>query len=320
VDTAGLRRKAKVQEKLEEALCPRFHPRHHLRRDRDPGDGRDPPLRDPGPADRRSCPSARAAGLVFVPGQMGTWWRTSRRRWPPSSTRRSRQLPQVRRARRLSRLPRRRPGAGSRKLMPAVFKTHGRLVDQGEDPRPQRLAAHGHRAPPRRRRLSGRRIKAPSTWPRPKSRPADLRAVRQPRRPACRRAIAATWSTTRWRESFRAAGRADPDHREVQQENPYGRGARRSPARARRGAPFGESLPKTGLKAKTADRRPATKAQGPGAGGASRSCSARPSPRDPRPRARQPGAGRAAKACCGPASKPKRASPPLPPSSGRRPR
>ena len=59
-----------------------------------------------------------------------------------------------------------------------------RLVDQGQDPRPQRLAAHGHRAPPA---AGGERAAGQAEVHGPDQGPAaDLRAVRQPRRPAAR--------------------------------------------------------------------------------------------------------------------------------------
>jgi GTP-binding protein len=53
-----------------EAFHPRRHPRHHLRRGGDPGDGRDPPVRDAGPADRRPG-GARGPGAGVRAGQVG---------------------------------------------------------------------------------------------------------------------------------------------------------------------------------------------------------------------------------------------------------
>ena len=66
VDTAGLRRKARIEVKTRKTFRRRHAPRHPLRRGRGAGDRRDPGAGAPGSGDRASGRRRRAARLVLA--------------------------------------------------------------------------------------------------------------------------------------------------------------------------------------------------------------------------------------------------------------
>ena len=221
-----MRRKARVQEKLEKLSVAGLHPRHHLRRGGGAGDGRRPT-----PSRSRTCSSptwsSARAGRWSSCWPSGTWSRSPQARLKELIEEAERAAAAAARARRWWRC-RPRPGRGLDRLMPAVFKAHTRLVDQGEDPRPQRLAAHGRPAPPAARGAAASGS-SPSTWPRP----------RRGRRPSCcspRRAEPAARQLSPLPDQLdprelRPARRADPADREVGLE-PLCRARRREGPRA----------------------------------------------------------------------------------------
>ncbi len=214
-----------------------------------------------------------------------------------------RQLPQVRGAPIVALSA--ETGRGLEKLMPAVFKTHNdwsTKVKTRDLNDWLRMATERHPPPA----VGGRRIK-PKYMAQTKSRPPTfvLFASRADQLPESYR----RYLINSIRESFDLPG--VPIRVTVKSnKNPYAEGEEKSGQGSAR-APFGESLPSTGLKAKTRIAA-ATKAKV----GATSKPKTLGKKTKPKPKAGAP-RGRAAK-LLRPGTKPKRAS--RPPSSGRRPR
>jgi len=303
VDTAGLRRKAKVQEKLEKLsthdairaitfaeivilVMDATHPFE---------------IQDLQIAD---LVEREGRGLVFV---LAKWDLVDdpQARLAAIVEAAQRQLPQVRGAAIVALSA--ETGRGLEKLMPAVFKTH---ADWSTKVKTRdlndwlRMATERHPPPA----VAGRRIK-PKYMAQTKSRPPTfvLFASRADQLPESYR----RYLINSIRESFDLPG--VPIRVTVKSnKNPYAEGEEKAGQGSAR-APFGEALPSTGLKAKT--RIAAAAKAKAGAGGkpkpAGKAKSQAPKPKAGNPR------GRAAK-LLRPGVKPKRAS--RPPSSGRRPR
>ena len=301
VDTAGLRRKAKVQEKLEKLsthdsiraitfaeivilVMDATHPFE---------------IQDLQIAD---LVEREGRGLVFV---LAKWdlVEDPQARLAEIVEEAQRQLPQVRGAPIIALSA--ETGRGLEKLMPAVFKTH---ADWSTKVKTRdlndwlRMATERHPPPA----VSGRRIK-PKYMAQTKSRPPTfvLFASRADQLPESYR----RYLINSIRESFDLPG--VPIRVTVKSnKNPYAEGEEKSGQGSER-APFG--LPTTGLKAKT--RIAASAKAKAGAAGKPKPFG-KSKPQGPKAKAGNP-RGRAAK-LLRPGVKPKRAS--RPPSSGRRPR
>jgi GTP-binding protein len=210
VDTAGLRRKAKVQEKLEklsthdsiraitfaEVVILVMDATH-------PFEIQDLQIADLVEREGRS--------LVFV---LAKWDLVEDQQAKlPSSSRRPRGCCRRSGARRWWRLSA-ETGRGPGPADAGGDQGPHRLVDQGEDPRPQRLAEDGGRAPSAARR--GRPPREAQVHGPDQGQAADLRAVRQPRRPAAGPLPALPCQLDP--RELRPAGRADPADGEVEQE------------------------------------------------------------------------------------------------------
>ena len=301
VDTAGLRRKAKVQEKLEKLsthdsiraitfaeivilVMDATHPFE---------------IQDLQIAD---LVEREGRGLVFV---LAKWdlVEDPQARLAEIVEEAQRQLPQVRGAPIIALSA--ETGRGLEKLMPAVFKTH---ADWSTKVKTRdlndwlRMATERHPPPA----VSGRRIK-PKYMAQTKSRPPTfvLFASRADQLPESYR----RYLINSIRESFDLPG--VPIRVTVKSnKNPYAEGEEKSGQGSER-APFG--LPTTGLKAKT--RIAASAKAKAGAAGKPKPLG-KSKPQGPKAKAGNP-RGRAAK-LLRPGVKPKRAS--RPPSSGRRPR
>nr|MEA2799185.1 GTPase [Phenylobacterium sp.] len=301
VDTAGLRRKAKVQEKLEKLsthdsiraitfaeivilVMDATHPFE---------------IQDLQIAD---LVEREGRGLVFV---LAKWdlVEDPQARLAEIVEEAQRQLPQVRGAPIIALSA--ETGRGLEKLMPAVFKTH---ADWSTKVKTRdlndwlRMATERHPPPA----VSGRRIK-PKYMAQTKSRPPTfvLFASRADQLPESYR----RYLINSIRESFDLPG--VPIRVTVKSnKNPYAEGEEKSGQGSER-APFG--LPTTGLKAKT--RIAASAKAKAGAAGKPKPFG-KSKPQGPKVKAGNP-RGRAAK-LLRPGVKPKRAS--RPPSSGRRPR
>ena len=148
VDTAGLRRKAKVQEKLEKLSTAdtiraiTFAEIVILVMDAtNPFEIQDLQIAD--------LVEREGRALVFC-WPSGTWWRTRRRSSPRSSRRAERQLPQLRGAPLVALSA--ETGRGVDRLMPAVFKTHDDWSTKVKTRDLNDWLAHGHRSATRRRR------------------------------------------------------------------------------------------------------------------------------------------------------------------------
>jgi GTP-binding protein len=301
VDTAGLRRKAKVQEKLEKLsthdsiraitfaeivilVMDATHPFE---------------IQDLQIAD---LVEREGRGLVFV---LAKWdlVEDPQARLAEIVDEAQRQLPQVRGAPIIALSA--ETGRGLEKLMPAVFKTH---ADWSTKVKTRdlndwlRMATERHPPPA----VSGRRIK-PKYMAQTKSRPPTfvLFASRADQLPESYR----RYLINSIRESFDLPG--VPIRVTVKSnKNPYAEGEEKSGQGSER-APFG--LPTTGLKAKT--RIAAAAKSKAGASGKPKPFG-KSKPQGPKAKAGNP-RGRAAK-LLRPGVKPKRAS--RPPSTGRRPR
>jgi len=303
VDTAGLRRKAKVQEKLEKLsthdsiraitfaeivilVMDATHPFE---------------IQDLQIAD---LVEREGRGLVFV---LAKWdlVEDPQAKLAELIDEAQRQLPQVRGAPIVALSA--ETGRGLEKLMPAVFKTH---ADWSTKVKTRdlndwlRMATERHPPPA----VNGRRIK-PKYMAQTKSRPPTfvLFASRADQLPESYR----RYLINSIRESFDLPG--VPIRVTVKSnKNPYAEGEEKS-GQGSASAPFGVALPTTGLKAKTRIAA-ATKAKA-GASGKPKAFG-KAKPQGPKAKAGTP-RGRAAK-LLRPGVKPKRAS--RPPSTGRRPR
>jgi GTP-binding protein len=303
VDTAGLRRKAKVQEKLEklsthdsiraitfaEVVILVMDATH-------PFEIQDLQIAD--------LVEREGRGLVFV---LAKWdlVEDPQAKLAEIIDEAQRQLPQVRGAPIVALSA--ETGRGLEKLMPAVFKTH---ADWSTKVKTRdlndwlRMATERHPPPA----VNGRRIK-PNYMAQTKSRPPTvvLFASRAEQLPESYR----RYLINSIRESFDLPG--VPIRVTVKSnKNPYAEGEEKS-GQGSASAPFGVALPTTGLKAKTRIAA-ATKAKA-GASGKPKAFG-KAKPQGPKAKAGTP-RGRAAK-LLRPGVKPKRAS--RPPSTGRRPR
>ena len=154
-DTAGMRRKAKVQEKLEKLSVVRRPARHPLRRGRGHRLRRDDPLREAGPADRRpDHPRGQGAGHRLQ--QVGHDRAARSRCWPNCARR---PIACCRRCAACAPCRSRpRPGRGLDKLMEAIISTHqtwNRRISTGKLNR-WLEGILGHHPPPA---VAGRRLK-----------------------------------------------------------------------------------------------------------------------------------------------------------------